>query len=383
MSNKKITVKRRNNIKKIDNNAVGLLLKALKKPLANKSKRPPSKRNAQGSIARAISQGGYAQNAMVSAPAAFGSKTKVSKASFGGGKTIIKHSEYVADIDGSTGFATPLTLNCNPGLSASFPWLSQIANAYEKFCIKQIQYRYAPEAPTTVTGAVFLSPEYNPQDVAPVSKQETFQNEDTVRTVPWEPVVCKIPTKYLKVYNDYFVRPGNLPANQDLKTYDPLVLYVCTQGQANANLLGEIWVDYQIELINPQGNLNPVSGSGISTSGLAAAHIFAGLTGYGYLTLGVTTTTNVLTLSPLVIGAEYVCTVIIIGATLLTLAPAVTTGGTQLSNEASMVNAAGTVMSCSISFTATAQTATLTFTSTGTTYSNALVWVSSIPPGGF
>jgi hypothetical protein len=383
MSNKKITVKRRNNMKKVDTNAVGQLLKALKKPLANKAKRPPSNRSKLQRITSAVSRGGYAQNAQFSAPAAFGSRTKVSKATFGGGRTIIKHSEYISDVSGSVLFATPLTLNVNPGLPASFPWLAQIANAYEKFCIKQIQFRYAPEAPTTVTGAIFLSPEYNPQDTAPVSKSETFQNEDTVRTVPWEGVVCKIPTKYLKVYNEYFVRPGILPANQDLKTYDPLVMYVCTQGQANTNLLGEIWVDYQIELINPQGNITPVSGSAISAAGLTSAHTFNNLVQYGYLSILGTATTNVLTLSPLVIGAEYICSVVITGATLLTLVPVITSGGTQITNVSSMVNAAGSELSADVSFTATATSAVLTYTSTGTTYSEVYVWVVSVPVGGF
>jgi hypothetical protein len=380
MSNKKITVKRRNNMKKVANNPVNQLLKALKKPLAQKSKRPPSKRSTQGKIAKAISQGGYAQNATVFAPAAFGSKTKVSKAAFGGGRTLIRHSEYIADINGSVGFATPLVLNCNPGLQANFPWLAQIANAYEKFIVKSIEYRFATEAPTSTTGSVFLSPEYNPQDSAPLSKQETFQNEDTVRTVPWEDVGCKIPTKYLRVYNEYFVRAGTLPVNQDLKTYDPLIMYVCTQGQANANLVGEIWVDYEIELINPQGNLNPASGAGIVAAGSTAAHIFAGLVTYGPLSIVASATTNVLTLSAMVIGQEYQITVGVTGTNPNVVESSIT-GATVITSTYDGFEST-TAGLCVVTFTATAQVVTVTYTSSTAT-TQTVVSVLAIPIGAF
>jgi hypothetical protein len=332
-------------------------------------------------------EGGYAQQIKVSAPAAFGSRTKVAKASFGGGRTIIKHSEYVGDIGGSVGFTIALSLNLNPGLQGSFPWLSQIANAYEKFSVKQIQYRYCSESPTSTTGAVFLSPEYNPQDAPPSSKLETFQNEDTVRTVPWEDVTCKIPTKYLKVYNEYFIRLGNM-ANSDLKTYDPLVLNVCTQGNANGGTIGEIWVDYQIELINPQGNINPVGGSATcmpSSSVLIFGNNSTGTgpVNFGNLKITLNGLVNNIVLSPCVVGAEYEVVVVVQGAGLLGLTVGGIAGGTTLNQYPALTNTANTV-SCNVyTFTANATVVTLGYsTLTGTSFINTYVSCLPIPIGG-
>jgi hypothetical protein len=349
-----------------------------------RSKRPIIKKAAPRRAR--VEQGGYAQQAKISAPAAFGSRTKVSKATFGGGRTVIKHSEYVGDITGSTNFAVPMALNLNPGLQGSFPWLSQIANAYEKFSVKQIQYRYSSESPTSQTGAVFLSPEYNPQDPPPVSKLETFQNEDTVRTVPWEDVVCKIPNKYLKVYNEYFVRLG-LMANSDIKTYDPLILYVCTQGNAAGGSMGEIWVDYQIELINPQGNINPVSGSAVAIP-LGSTSIFGILstppTNYGNLKITLNGLANNLVLSPCIVGAEYEVTIVLTGTG---LAAGITisgiAGGNTVNQFNGQSNTANTQNVHVYTFVATATVATLGYNSvTGSTYTSTFITVLPVPIGG-
>jgi len=326
---------------------------------------------------------GYALQSQVAAPVAFGSTTKVSKAAFGGGRTVIKHSEYVGDIVGSVGFVTQLSMNLNPGIQTSFPWLSQIANAYEKFSVKQIQYRYSSESPSTSTGAVFLSPEYNPQDPPPTSKLETFQNEDTVRTVPWTNVVCKIPTKYLKVYNDYFIRLGAIP-NSDLKTYDPIVMYVCTQGQANTALLGEIWVDYQIELINPQGNLNPIGGTAICAP-IGATTIFGNINNQpvftGYLSIRTNTNANNLVLSPCIVGSEYQVTVLLVA----TSPAAINNAGIAGASTVSVFN--GLIFSTTLSvniltFIATATSVTIGYNSVAASgYASTFVSVLPMPFG--
>jgi hypothetical protein len=377
MNNKKIIVKRRNNIAKSNNNAVGNLLKALKKPMQMPKRNKPSR-----GFKSLKQESGFSENLRMEAPVAFGSMTKVSKPNLGRARTIVKHSEYIADINGSAAFTIQQTIFGNPGLLASFPWLSQIASAYEKYRILKIRYRFETEAPTTYTGSIFLSPEFNPQDAAPLNKLQTFQNEDTVRTVPWRGICCVIPAKYLKVYNDYFVRSAALAVNQDLKTYDPFVLYVCSQGQANGNLAGEIWVDYEIELLNPIGNaaggsLLGFDALGVTSAGLTNTHIFTGLVNYSSSIIGITPTTNVMTLYPLTIGNEYLVFMQCSGNGSSAI-PTVNSGGTAITAN---FEGAGTPLLVYLTFTATAITAVITWVCIGTNWTQTIVTVSPIPSG--
>jgi hypothetical protein len=373
-----MTVKRRNDaVARVIDRLAEL---KINKPKAQKKSRPRSRR--QKPLDK---ESGFAQVSTTSAPMAYGSTTKIQKPNFGRARTIIKHSEYVGDVNGSVAFTIAMTLNCNPGLPNSFPWLSQIANAYQKFCIKGIQYRFNTEAPSTITGSIFLSPEYNPQDPAPITKMETFQNENTAKTVPWRSVNCKIPTKYLRVYNDYFIRAGNLALNQDLKTYDPLVLYVCTQGQANTNMCGEIWVDYEIELINPIGNMAYGSGSYYANAALSATVLTPGTAlGPLQITSGpVYAGLPTFNLGPLVIGQKYAVSAVIVG-TVITgffLALDAAPGLTSVSQYYGNINPAATQAVVLYTYTASATTGNIAIEITATSVTTFDLVVTALPIG--
>jgi hypothetical protein len=350
----------------------------INKPRAPKGRRPKSRKQ------KTLNQeSGFAQFSTTSAPSAYGSTTKIQKPNFGRARTIIKHSEYIGDVNGSVNFTVAMTLNCNPGLTNSFPWLAQIANAYEKFCIKGIQYRFNTEAPSTITGSIFLSPEYNPQDAAPVTKMETFQNENTAKTVPWRSVNCKIPTKYLRVYNDYFIRSGALAVNQDLKTYDPFVLYVCTQGQANTNMCGEIWVDYEIELINPIGNMNFGSGSYYANASLSATVLSPGTAvGPIQITVGALSGGDATFLmSPLVVNQEYLVTTGTTGTVLTANVLSNVSGMTPVTTIINAIDSGALNAVGFYSFTATATTANIVVALTATTVTKFRMAVSAMPIG--
>jgi hypothetical protein len=375
MSNKKITVKRRNgktsNIEKV----VAAIKHMPQMSMAPKKKKPKPKDET----------GGFAKNLITSAPTAFGATTRISKPFIRGGPTVVKHSEYIGDVSGSTSFTVQYTLPLNPGSQLTFPWLSQIANAYEKFKVRKVQFRYQTESPSSMTGTIALSPEYNVQDPVPVNKAQTLQNMNTVVTVPWQYAVCPIPIKNLKTYNDYYVRIGR-PAG-DSKTYDPMIMYICTQGQANTNTIGEIWVDYEIELLEPQGNLNPVGGSFISTAQNSTG-LWGSLTvpptNFGKLKMTVNGITNNLVLSPLTVGIEYQLMVVYTGSVVTNLVVSGATGITGLS-EWSGVNTAATTSNNVYTFVANATTAVVGYaTSTATSFSASYgSCLPIVPQGGF
>jgi hypothetical protein len=344
-----------------------------------KVNKPKAPRNRKPKSRKQKIDNGFSSTANFSAPAAYGSSTRVTKPNFGAKKTIVKHSEYIGDVLGSVAFTIQKTLNCNPGLPNSFPWLSQIALAYEKFCIKNIRYRFETEAPTSFTGCILLSPEYNPQDAIPVSKMEIFQNENTAKSVPWRGVSCPIPTKYLKVYNDYFVRGGALTANKDLKTYDPLVMYVCTQGQTGAGMIGEIWVDYEIELINPIGNMAANGVMAMSTYGATVdVAPFLNLQVAG--NMGFSSSDGVTAqIDNAVIGQEYQILMTAWGSDLSALTLTIT-GATTTSGNYSMIGPGSDSVNANYNVVATDQTFSFTSTIVDSVVTQVFVTVLPLPP---
>jgi hypothetical protein len=226
-----------NKTNKNNNNKNGSV-NTTKKKQRNKSRRNRTRQN---------------RNTEYSAPVSTAKIQRTTKPMFNrGANTIIKHREYLYDVNQTDGFAV-IRIPINPGISSTFPWLSQIAPAYEKYRFKSLRFMYEVLSATTSTGKIFFVPCFNPQDPPPLSKLEALTYEEAVGSQPWVSFVCDIKQKYLKTYNEYFIRQTNLQANQDLKTFDPLVLYLCTDGPSALSTVGEVYIEYEIELINPIG----------------------------------------------------------------------------------------------------------------------------------
>jgi hypothetical protein len=167
--------------------------------------------------------------------------------------TLVCHSEYITDILQQENF-TVTEFSINPGLISSFTWLSSVAPNYERYRFRKLRFRYEVLSSTNTTGKVFFVPNFNVQDPPPENKAEALSYEYAVGSQPWIQFGVNIPKRYLETYNEYFVRTGMLPTSADIKTYDVLNLYICTEGSTSNNLtIGEFWIDYEIELVNPVG----------------------------------------------------------------------------------------------------------------------------------
>jgi hypothetical protein len=146
-------------------------------------------------------------------------------------------------------------------------------------------------------------------------------------------------------------------------------------------------VDYQIELINPQGNINPVSGSAVAIP-LGSTSIFGILstppTNYGNLKITLNGLANNLVLSPCIVGAEYEVTIVLTGTG---LAAGITisgiAGGNTVNQFNGQSNTANTQNVHVYTFVATATVATLGYNSvTGSTYTSTFITVLPVPIGG-
>lgn len=197
---------------------------------------------------------GSASYQHVRAPIAKALKVRSVNPSINGGKTfIVKHSEYVADISGSTGFACT-SYPINPGMAIAFPWLANIASAFEQWKCRKLQYRLETQAPTTSVGTIMLAIDYDPADAQPVDKQSFMATAGANRTAIWDSARCEA-LQSRRPFTNMFVRTGALAPNLDIKSYDLGVLNVATENSSSTTSL-ELYVDYEFEFITPEGTLS-------------------------------------------------------------------------------------------------------------------------------
>lgn len=198
--------------------------------------------------------GGGWSSRNVSVSAAYGRVSRNRGPSVNGrGSTVVSHSEYLGEVAGSVAFDnTPRAIN--PGLVASFPWLANIAIQYEQYKFRKLSYRYETEAPSTKAGAVILVTDYDALDAPFISKDQAMQYKGASRTVTWSRCVHGSLSRESGPYALRYVRSGAVPEGGDQKTYDVGLFQTITGGQDSTAVIGEMYVDYVVELVGPKTN---------------------------------------------------------------------------------------------------------------------------------
>ncbi len=273
----------------------------------------------------------------------------------------VRHREYVADIAGSIAYAVT-TYALNPGLSASFPWLSQLANLFESYQFNRLVFQYRTQAATSATGKALLSVDWDAADSAPQNKAQQLQERTKMDDAAWKNFDLPCDLADLRKFGvQRFTRSGTLASNLDIKTYDIGQLFVGTQGEANANAIGELWVEYDIELITPQNSQAAVSGSSakVTASGSVSKTNLFGNAPVVSSSIGLTASGNTLVFSQ---TGTYLVDILRAGTTLVALpVPGVASGG----GLSSTINAAATSALDQMRFTVVNVPQVITFDASG------------------
>lgn len=171
-----------------------------------------------------------------------------------GQNVIVTHREYLQDIVRSSTTYSIDGVAINPGISASFPWLSQIAGRFESYTFNRLDFIYEPMVPTTQPGTVMMAIDFDAADNPPNSKQTQMSYQGAVRAAPWQPFkISAMHHNRVKMVTERYVRTGQVPANSDIKTYDVGDLYLGTVGTGGTTVtLGELYVEYTVTLRTPQ-----------------------------------------------------------------------------------------------------------------------------------
>jgi hypothetical protein len=296
----------------------------------------------------------------------------------------IIHRELVASITGSSAFTVAQALALNPGMAASFPWLSNEAAGWEKYKFNNLKFCYYTRTGSNVPGSMMLAPDYDASDAAPVSEVAASAYEDTEEDAPWKDICCELRgSELMGDMKERYVRNGALAANQDIKMYDCGNLFACTVDGTAVNW-GKLWVEYDVTLITPHvpsGGFQGAGYLGAAGGSLAAATPFgAAPTASGSVILSAAAT-NVLSISNVQIGQTLLLTYVVIGTT-ISAAPTIGTlvGLTDLGSYNGYNNAADTTGISVQQYTVTALNPTLTITNTAATVTGAFACVTILAP---
>jgi hypothetical protein len=150
----------------------------------------------------------------------------------------------LATIAGST---TGIPLN--PIFGGFFPRLSTIALAYEHFKFKKFRLDFMSSQPTTAAGQILAWVDYAAIDVIATTSSEALSNITSVIANIYSSVSC-LGLGSLSRLPKYVINV-NVDANVEQTMQG--VMYLATQGyvSATSSVIGELMVEYEIELFTP------------------------------------------------------------------------------------------------------------------------------------
>lgn len=174
-----------------------------------------------------------------------------------GEKLIISNTELVQMCTSSGSSFTGFQYANNPGL-ANFPWLSTIAQRFNKYRFKQLLYEFistsSDYSTTAALGTVAIATNYDPIDRKFQSIQEM---ESTKNAVSGKPSISKLAgVECMSADDPYkwrFVRSAAQPSNTDVRLYDHSDTTIAWEGlsAASGQAIGRLKVMYTVEFMDP------------------------------------------------------------------------------------------------------------------------------------
>jgi len=285
---------------------------------------------------------------------------------------------------GSVAFSAGIQQAINPGLSAAFAWLANQAIMYQEYKFSKLRFLYETEKGSSTNGKVMIAFQQDSTDAAPASKQEMLENQFKAGGATWQPFALTVPmNKMFALGKSRYIRGGTLAADLDQKTYDIGQLIVATQGMADATAVGELYIEYDVELMTPIQNMQALTSimSKVFTAVTPADASLLGTTPTSVGNLDVTATVNTLTFNRV---GRYLITCMLDGTGCFTSYVPVVSNSTAtvalvsggISNAAANVGTSA-AFAATVIVTAKGQTAVIETTTQNTNVTAAVLRVSA------
>ena len=243
-----------------------------------------------------------------------------------GDSVVIRRTEYIKDIVSSpiANTFTSETFALNAGQSATFPFLSKIAQNYEEYKLLGMCFHFKSLSGDSVAsvqsglGFVAMATQYDCMDAPFVNKNQIVNYSMSQSGNPsidqLHGIEC---ADHLNAQNHLYVRPSNQPANTDLRLYDLGVTTIANSCPGTSVTLGELWVTYEVQLFKPKVSeidTSPNAVMRITRTNTSTTSFNAGSIGILVEGTLVPTVSNSTTLTyPTEIGRQYIITMYWLG----------------------------------------------------------------------
>jgi len=172
-----------------------------------------------------------------------------------GNSVRIVHRELIDTVLCHELFST-VSYHINPGLSATFPWLSSQSKGFERYKFNSLMFEYCARVGTNFAGSVLLAPDYDPVDDPPSSEKIMSAYEGSIESASYHDFGCELSVRdMLGGSTSKYLRYSISQAGTTLREYDAGTFIVATTDFPTANedqAAGKLWVYYDVTLMVPR-----------------------------------------------------------------------------------------------------------------------------------
>jgi hypothetical protein len=176
------------------------------------------------------------------------------------GNTTIHHRELVADLYQPTGSTAWQLLNggqgwpINIGNEDLFPWASGVALRFESYRFRKLKFIFEPLVSTSTNGTIEMAVDYDAADAAPGLKATMSSYVPFKRVSIWDRIEMSCENADVNKLPQRFILGTQPPAGTDIRLWNVGNLYLAVSGSSlgSGSMAGELWVEYECELMTPQ-----------------------------------------------------------------------------------------------------------------------------------
>jgi hypothetical protein len=186
------------------------------------------------------------------------------------GAFVIRHREYITDVfaPGIAGGSTQIPFSIqkfplNPGLSSTFPFLSQLAVNYEEYELLQCIWHFRSlvtdigSSTTGQCGTIIMATNYNASSEPFTDKQQMVEYAHAHSCKITEHMSHGVECDPAKLSHNaaLYTRSNPVLIGQDLKTYDHALFQIAVSNcpaAYNGYPIGELWCEYSVKVVKPK-----------------------------------------------------------------------------------------------------------------------------------